>query len=59
MDEREILIQGLEKARTKLLGVVDQFDPSLEVYPHWTIKELLAHLAGWDDAIIDTLYPGH
>lgn len=53
MDEREKLIQELIQARGKLLGVLNQFDPSLKVYPEWTIKELLAHLAGWDDAIIE------
>ena len=55
MDEGEILIQELLDARKKLFDVIDQFDPTLEVYPRWTIKELLAHLAGWDDAVIDKL----
>ena len=55
MDERETLVEELIAARKKLFDVIDQFDPSLEVYPHWTIKQLLAHLAGWDDAVIDTL----
>lgn len=55
MDKREALVQELIAARKKLFDVIDQFDPSLEVYPHWTIKELMAHLAGWDDAVIDVL----
>ena len=55
MDERQELVQEFVAARKKLFDLIDQFDTSLEVYPHWTIKELLAHLAGWDDAVVDTL----
>lgn len=55
MEDCEILIQELITARNKLFCLIDQFDPSLEVYPHWTIKDLLAHLAGWDEVVIETL----
>jgi hypothetical protein len=55
MDEREQLIQELQVARRELFQVIDQLDDHMEVYPQWTIKELLAHLTGWDDAILDTL----
>jgi hypothetical protein len=55
MDEREQLIQELTAARRELFAVIDQFGEQMEIYPLWTIKELLAHLTGWDDAVLATL----
>lgn len=54
-DEREELVQQLEEARRTLFALIDQFDQSDKVYPEWTIKQLLAHLAGWDDMVIEML----
>lgn len=59
MDEKEGLIADLEKSHAlvgQLLRDVEEAHyQSRELYPTWTIKELLAHLAGWDDACIASL----
>jgi len=55
MDIRETLIVELDEARARLYGLVQDFDPVVEVYPGWTVKELLAHLTGWDDLVIAAL----
>jgi len=34
---------------------VDQLDRSMIIYPPWTIKHVLAHLTGWDDATTSSL----
>jgi hypothetical protein len=36
-------------------AVVAEIDPRLEIYQGWTIKHVLAHIAGWDDAVIASL----
>lgn len=55
MDIRESLSGELDEARARLYGLVKDFDPGLEVYPGWTVKELLAHITGWDDLVIAAL----
>ncbi len=59
MDEKERLIADLETGHALLTQLLQDLDEthiqSREVYPTWTIKELLAHLAGWDDACIASL----
>ena len=36
-------------------AVVARVPQNQSIYPHWTIKEIIAHLAGWDDAVIASL----
>ena len=55
MQSKNELIQNFTQARAQLQSLLPQVDPHVEVYPGWTIKELLAHLAGWDDATIQSL----
>ena len=55
MDERMILIEQLDRARQPLRSVVAEVDPKLEIYAGWTIKQILAHITGWDDASIASL----
>ena len=55
MDEKANLIQQLDQARAELLAASDGIDPHAEIYPGWTLKELFAHLAGWDDAVASSL----
>jgi len=49
------LIQELDSARARMQALVVDLDPAYEVYPGWTVKELLAHITGWDDLIINTI----
>jgi uncharacterized protein (TIGR03083 family) len=55
MDEIETLIQKLEEARDGIRALLPEIDPRKQIYPGWTIRELLAHMTGWDDAVIASL----
>lgn len=55
MDEIEQLIRGLDDARGKIEALLPQVDPKKEIYPGWTIHHFLAHMTGWDDAVIASL----
>lgn len=55
MDERIRLPQQLDAAREAMRAVVANIDCLREVYPGWTIKHVLAHIAGWDDATVASL----
>lgn len=52
MSQRDELITSLEKSRAKMLAHLDEIDKNRKIYPLWTIREMLAHLSGWDDAVI-------
>jgi hypothetical protein len=55
MDNRTRLIHDLRAARQEMRAAASQIDRDREIYPGWTIKHVLAHIAGWDDAIIASL----
>ena len=55
MDDKTRFIQQLDAAHEKMLAVVAQVDTELEIYPGWTMKQVLAHLTGWDDATTSSL----
>jgi uncharacterized protein (TIGR03083 family) len=54
MSQAERLIQRLDAARQELIDLLPRLEahPELEIYPGWTIREILAHLSGWDDLVI-------
>lgn len=52
MNQRETLIQCLETSRAHMTMHLDEIDRNRNVYPLWTVREILAHLSGWDDATI-------
>lgn len=56
MEDRILLIEQLDQARRELKDVLTGLDPHAEIYPHWTLKELYAHLTGWDDAVTASLH---
>jgi hypothetical protein len=35
-----------------MIAHLDEVDRGRKIYPLWTIREILAHLSGWDDATI-------
>jgi hypothetical protein len=49
------LIEQLDEARQAMRQVAEAVDPSAEIYPGWTVKEILAHITGWEDATIESL----
>jgi hypothetical protein len=52
MSQREDLIAILERSRAKLMAQLNEIALHRKIYPLWTIREMLAHLSGWDDAVI-------
>lgn len=54
-DPRPQIMAELEQARAEILVLLDTVDKNRKIYPLWTIREILAHIAGWDDAIIASL----
>jgi hypothetical protein len=55
MDKIAELLADFEQARQKTRRQLKGIDSHMEIYPNWTIRELLAHLTGWDDATIVAL----
>jgi hypothetical protein len=56
MEERTRLIQQLDKAHAEMQAVLAGIDRRMEIYPGWTIQEMLAHLTGWDEAVATSLH---
>jgi hypothetical protein len=52
METKQNLINQIEISRAKMVTQLDKIDLNREIYPLWTIREMLAHLSGWDDAVI-------
>jgi len=55
LEAKKELIRQLDEARANLQAVLANLDPQTEIYPSWKLKELLAHLSGWDEATIASL----
>jgi len=54
-DPRPELISQLQHARAEMLSHLNEVDQNRHIYPLWTIREILAHITGWDDAVIASL----
>lgn len=52
MDQRQALIKRYELSRAKMIAHLDEIDRNRKIYPLWTVREIIAHLSGWDDATI-------
>jgi DinB superfamily len=55
LEAKQKLIYQLDEARDTLLAVLANLDTQTEIYPSWKLKDLLAHLSGWDEATIASL----
>ncbi len=53
--ERVFLLHRLDETRETIEKILPSIDKDRQIYPGWTIKEMLAHMTGWDDATIDSL----
>jgi hypothetical protein len=49
------LIARLKKARTALTSALESIHPETGITPEWTIKEIMAHIAGWDDVSAEAI----
>jgi hypothetical protein len=54
-DTRQTLTQELKEARQMMLKLLKTLESHTAIYPEWTTKELLAHITGWDEAVIVAL----
>jgi hypothetical protein len=52
MSQRDDLIAILERSRAKMILQLNEIGLKRKIYPLWTIREMLAHLSGWDAAAI-------
>lgn len=50
--DKQAVLQSLDKAREHIRSVLNRIKLDMEIYPTWTIKHVLAHLSGWDEACI-------
>ncbi|MBI5671346.1 MAG: maleylpyruvate isomerase N-terminal domain-containing protein [Chloroflexi bacterium] len=55
MKTREQLIEGLDASHAAMQSLLDEVEKNWEVYPGWTIRQVLAHLTGWDEATTASL----
>ena len=55
MSELTHLMTKLDSARDTMRAVLAMIDPDRHIYPPWTIKHVLAHIAGWDEATAASL----
>ncbi len=55
--EKRFLVARWENRREALKALVTQAEEhrDKEIYREWKLKEFLAHMSGWDDAVIDAL----
>ncbi|MBL8153589.1 MAG: maleylpyruvate isomerase N-terminal domain-containing protein [Anaerolineae bacterium] len=49
------LLRELDKSRAEMLLVLGLADRGRDIYPGWTIRQVLAHLTGWDEAVTASL----
>jgi DinB family protein len=57
MDERTRLLERLDHARQQMKDVIAlaDVDHNQRIYNPWRMKEVMDHIAGWDDAVIVAL----
>ena len=53
--QRTFLIDRLKEKRETIEALISKVPLQKEIYTGWTIKELVAHMSGWDDVIIEAL----
>ena len=55
MKKQDEILQAYEQSRAIMMAQLDEIDRNRKVYPLWTIREIIAHLSGWDDSAIGFL----
>lgn len=55
MGKRDDILKAYELARATMMQYLDEIDRNRKIYPLWTIREIIAHISGWDDAAIGFL----
>ncbi len=52
MGKREEILKTLDSSHATMMAQLAEIDKNRKIYPLWTIREIIAHLSGWDDAAI-------
>ena len=47
-DDKILLRKQLDEARDHLWALLENVEPSCEIYPGWNKRDFFAHIAGWD-----------
>lgn len=55
MDLNAVYINRLNETRAGLESLIPRVNANKMIYPNWTLKELLDHITGWDEMVLDTL----
>lgn len=53
--QRAFLIERLQATRKPLEEVIAQAPTDKEIYKNWKIKQIMDHISGWDDVVIEAL----
>ncbi len=52
MGKREEILKMIESSHATMMAQLNEIDKQRKIYPLWTIREIIAHLSGWDDAAV-------
>jgi len=55
MNDGERLIERLDQSRRAMQRALSSVDAQREICPGWTTREILAHIAGWDEVGTSTV----
>jgi hypothetical protein len=51
----EGLVSKMEHSRAQLNSALDKVTPQAEIYPSWKVKQIMDHIAGWDELVYSSL----
>ena len=49
--ELDILVAEIDQVREEMEKIVSRTDPTLEICPGWTVKEVIGHITAWEIVI--------
>ena len=55
MSEMSEWITKFATSHATMHDIIEKIDPMVEIYPGWGIRQIIAHLAGWEEASADSL----
>ncbi len=51
----EDMVTKMESSRARLNAALDKVAPQIEIYPTWKVKQVMDHIAGWDQLVYSSL----
>lgn len=54
--QRTFLVNRLKERRQEIESLLAKAPKDKEIYTGWGLKDLLAHMSGWDDVVIEALH---